>query len=64
MALTHNLGFPRIGARRELKQALEAYWRGDIDDTVCAPLDLINHEACHVAYIDRLNRSIRRRHEH
>ena len=30
MALTHNLGFPRIGARRELKHALEAYWRGDI----------------------------------
>ncbi len=26
---THNLGFPRIGARRELKQALEAYWRGE-----------------------------------
>jgi 5-methyltetrahydropteroyltriglutamate--homocysteine methyltransferase len=32
MALTHNLGFPRIGARRELKQALEACWRGDIDE--------------------------------
>ena len=32
MALTHNLGFPRIGARRELKQALEAYWRGDINE--------------------------------
>lgn len=31
MALTHNLGFPRIGAQRELKHALEAYWRGDID---------------------------------
>ncbi|MDN5753388.1 MAG: 5-methyltetrahydropteroyltriglutamate--homocysteine S-methyltransferase, partial [Nitrosospira sp.] len=31
MALTHNLGFPRIGARRELKRALEAYWRGDIN---------------------------------
>ncbi len=29
MALTHNLGFPRIGARRELKQALESYWRGE-----------------------------------
>ena len=28
---THTLGFPRIGARRELKAALEAYWRGDID---------------------------------
>lgn len=24
----HILGFPRIGARRELKKALEAYWRG------------------------------------
>ena len=28
MALTHNLGFPRIGAQRELKFALEAYWAG------------------------------------
>jgi 5-methyltetrahydropteroyltriglutamate--homocysteine methyltransferase len=28
MALTHNLGFPRIGARRELKFALESYWKG------------------------------------
>jgi 5-methyltetrahydropteroyltriglutamate--homocysteine methyltransferase len=28
---THTLGFPRIGARRELKTALEAYWRGAID---------------------------------
>src|SRR5882757_9778689 len=26
MVTTHNLGFPRIGARRELKFALEAYW--------------------------------------
>ncbi len=25
----HTLGFPRIGARRELKTALEAFWRGD-----------------------------------
>ena len=29
MALTHNLGFPRIGAQRELKHALEAYWQGN-----------------------------------
>ncbi|EFC37875.1 predicted protein [Naegleria gruberi] len=28
---THNLGFPRIGARRELKQALESYWSCKID---------------------------------
>ena len=29
MARTHSLWFPRIGARRELKFALEAYWRGE-----------------------------------
>jgi 5-methyltetrahydropteroyltriglutamate--homocysteine methyltransferase len=28
MAKTHNLGFPRIGAQRELKFALEKYWKG------------------------------------
>ncbi len=28
MVTTHNLGFPRIGATRELKFALEAYWKG------------------------------------
>jgi 5-methyltetrahydropteroyltriglutamate--homocysteine methyltransferase len=27
MVTTHNLGFPRIGAKRELKFALEAYWK-------------------------------------
>ena len=25
------LGYPRIGAKRELKKALEAYWKGEID---------------------------------
>lgn len=29
---THNLGFPRIGADRELKRALEAYWQGGLDE--------------------------------
>jgi 5-methyltetrahydropteroyltriglutamate--homocysteine methyltransferase len=33
MTLTTNLGFPRIGARRELKQALEAHWRGELAAT-------------------------------
>src|SRR3982751_3881303 len=28
---THTLGFPRMGARRELKFALEKHWRGDMD---------------------------------
>ncbi|MCF6353917.1 MAG: 5-methyltetrahydropteroyltriglutamate--homocysteine S-methyltransferase [Candidatus Polarisedimenticolaceae bacterium] len=31
MTTTHNLGFPRIGAQRELKKALESYWSGQID---------------------------------
>jgi 5-methyltetrahydropteroyltriglutamate--homocysteine methyltransferase len=30
MALVHNLGFPRIGAKRELKFALEAFWKGQV----------------------------------
>jgi len=29
MALVHNLGFPRIGAQRELKFAQERFWKGD-----------------------------------
>ncbi len=29
--LTNNLGFPRIGAKRELKKATEAYWSNKID---------------------------------
>ena len=29
MVTTHNLGFPRIGAKRELKFALEDYWKGN-----------------------------------
>lgn len=33
MATVHNLGFPRIGAQRELKQAVEAYWREEIDQS-------------------------------
>ena len=32
MALAHTLGFPRIGAHRELKFALESFWRGAIDE--------------------------------
>ncbi|OUS13823.1 5-methyltetrahydropteroyltriglutamate--homocysteine S-methyltransferase [Gammaproteobacteria bacterium 53_120_T64] len=28
MVTTHNLGFPRIGKKRQLKLALESYWQG------------------------------------
>ena len=30
MAIAANLGFPRIGARRDLKRAVEDYWTGDV----------------------------------
>lgn len=30
---THNLGFPRIGAKRELKQALESFWSKKTSET-------------------------------
>ena len=32
MALAHSLGFPRIGGDRELKKALEAHWKGELDE--------------------------------
>ncbi len=33
MAILHNLGFPRIGRKRELKKALEAYWQGQSSES-------------------------------
>lgn len=33
MVTTHNLGFPRIGKKRELKIALESYWQGKSSQT-------------------------------
>ena len=30
MLKTATLGFPRIGANRELKKAIESYWKGAI----------------------------------
>ncbi|MCL7928515.1 5-methyltetrahydropteroyltriglutamate--homocysteine S-methyltransferase [Halomonas llamarensis] len=30
MTVSHILGYPRIGARRELKKATEAYWAGEL----------------------------------
>ena len=32
MVTTHSLGFPRIGRKRELKFALEKYWKGTISE--------------------------------
>ncbi|GAA5787139.1 5-methyltetrahydropteroyltriglutamate--homocysteine S-methyltransferase [Chitiniphilus shinanonensis] len=36
MTIAHVLGFPRIGAQRELKFALEGFWQGAIDETELA----------------------------
>ena len=36
MVTAHILGYPRIGRRRELKFALEAYWRGETDNAQLA----------------------------
>jgi 5-methyltetrahydropteroyltriglutamate--homocysteine methyltransferase len=37
MTRAHVLGFPRIGAQRELKAALESFWRGESDEAaLCA----------------------------
>jgi len=36
MAVAHNLGFPCIGANREMKKAVEAYWRGKISQAELA----------------------------
>src|SRR4030095_15211384 len=33
MRISSNLGFPRMGVRRELKKALEAYWAGKLDES-------------------------------
>ena len=32
MTVASNLGFPRIGHRRELKSALEQFWSGKVDE--------------------------------
>ena len=42
MALSHIVGYPRIGTRRELKRATESYWDGEVtrealDETARTP---------------------------
>ena len=32
MEIATNLGFPRIGARREMKKSLESFWAGKINE--------------------------------
>jgi 5-methyltetrahydropteroyltriglutamate--homocysteine methyltransferase len=46
VAVVHTSGFPRIGAKRELKKALEAFWKGDISE----------------AELERTGRELRSRH--
>lgn len=45
MATLHNLGFPRIGEKRELKFALEKYWRKDINESeLLAEAELVKQQ--------------------
>jgi len=54
--LTHNLGYPRIGEKRELKKATEAYWAGKLSraelEKVGADLRRKNWETQRTAGID------------
>jgi 5-methyltetrahydropteroyltriglutamate--homocysteine methyltransferase len=56
MVRTANLGYPRFGRKRELKRALESYWRGKIDQEaflkVCAELRQETWRMQHEAGID------------
>src|SRR5258708_1559865 len=53
---THNLGFPRIGEKRELKKTTEAYWAGNLpaEELVKAGAEIrkINWKAQQAAGID------------
>ncbi|WP_050465821.1 5-methyltetrahydropteroyltriglutamate--homocysteine S-methyltransferase [Herbaspirillum autotrophicum] len=54
MVTTHNLGFPRIGAKRELKFALESYWKGESsrDELKALGAQLRQHHWAHQAGLD------------
>jgi 5-methyltetrahydropteroyltriglutamate--homocysteine methyltransferase len=54
MAITHNLGFPRIGSKRELKFAQEDYWKGasSRDDLIGAGAQLRKRHWNHQAKLD------------
>src|SRR5688500_5014815 len=54
MAIAHNLGFPRIGAKRELKLAQESYWKGasSRDDLIGTGVQLRTRHWTHQAKLD------------
>ena len=54
MAKTHNLGFPRIGAQRELKFGVESYWKGQssLTDLDSLARDLRNRHWQHQQKLD------------
>lgn len=59
MSITaHTLGYPRIGAQRELKKALEAYWKGELQapalETCAADLRKAHWQAQQQAGLDKV----------
>lgn len=58
MTVTHILGYPRIGEKRELKFALESYWNGESDQSQLKQVaDKIKHhnwshqDNCELSYV-------------
>ncbi|MFP5506896.1 MAG: 5-methyltetrahydropteroyltriglutamate--homocysteine S-methyltransferase, partial [Gammaproteobacteria bacterium] len=58
MAHAHVLGVPRIGPKRELKFAQEAFWRGEIDEaalrSVASGIRQANWARQHAAGLERV----------
>ncbi|QDT99422.1 5-methyltetrahydropteroyltriglutamate--homocysteine S-methyltransferase [Gimesia aquarii] len=58
MAIATNLGFPRIGAQRELKRAIEKFWSGKIEGAklleVCRELRAANWKLQQAAGIEHI----------
>ncbi|MBN2392341.1 MAG: 5-methyltetrahydropteroyltriglutamate--homocysteine S-methyltransferase, partial [Anaerolineae bacterium] len=49
MEITQTLGFPRIGKNREIKRALEVYWKGKLDsDALLATFDEVTRDGWNV----------------
>ena len=55
--LTQTLGYPRIGKDREVKRALEAYWKGAVDaDQLLATFRQVAEESWHVQLASGMDR--------
>lgn len=47
MVIATNLGFPRMGANRELKRLVENFWSGKVDENAL----LSGSKVCNIWYV-------------